>query len=155
MERARAEGSASPRAGHFGISSPVTQPHAVPEWLVSPRSTPTGSKCLSSEPSSPLPLPGLVDMADSISPGSLHRLNVFSHAGSRHVSSEGSAEAAPSRVEEAAEDAQRREVDHQQQQAEAALPKQTVHQVTRMACLDLTAHNYISADVVTIVKILC
>lgn len=138
MERARTEGNNSlrdapnsPQAGHFGATSPLTQPHAVPEWLSSPRRA-SSSRPVSSESSSPaLPVPGLsghVDRADSISPGSLHRLNVFSTPGTRHVSSEGSAGDAPSPCEDEA--ALRQEL-YQQQQADAALPQQTVHQVIR------------------------
>ena len=137
MEGARAEGSTSttdtpnsPRAGRLDTNSPLAQPHAVPEWLISPRSTPTGSKRLSSESSSPLPLPGLPGHADSISPGSLHRLNVFSNPASRRVSSEGSAQAAPNRAEEEGKGALREELAGAQQQSDDVVPKQPVHQVT-------------------------
>ena len=137
MERARAEGSTStigtpnsPRAGRLDTISPLAQPHAVPEWLISPRSTYTGSKRLSSESSGPLPLPGLPGHADSISPGSVHRLNVFSHPASRRVSSEGSAQAAPNQAEEEGKGGLREELACAQQQSGDVAPKQLVHQVT-------------------------
>ncbi|KAL3155727.1 hypothetical protein ABBQ32_012748 [Trebouxia sp. C0010 RCD-2024] len=137
MEGAGMEGNDSQRevlnsaqAGHFDASSPPTQPHAVPDWLSSPRRAP-GSKRVSSESSSPaLPLPGLsghADRADSISPGSLHRLNVFSAPGTRHISSEGSGDGVPTRAEGEAEDALRQEL-YQQQRADVVLPQQTAHQ---------------------------
>ena len=137
MKPARADGSASPRAtqdgsraGQLSTSSPQAQPHAVPEWLISPRSTPTASKRLSSESSSLLPRTGLSGDAESISPGSLHRLNVFSHPGSRRVSSEASAEAAPDQAEKEGQGILREEVAGAQQQSEDVAPKQPVHQVT-------------------------
>lgn len=140
MEGAGMEGNDSQRevlnsaqAGHFDASSPPTQPHAVPDWLSSPRRAP-GSKRVSSESSSPaLPLPGLsghADRADSISPGSLHRLNVFSAPGTRHISSEGSGDGVPTRAEGEAEDALRQEL-YQQQRADVVLPQQTAHQVIK------------------------
>lgn len=136
VERARAEGSASPRdtlnsprAGHLGTTSPQAQPHAVPEWLISPRITPTGSKRLSSESSGLLPQAGLFGHAGSISPGSLHRQSVFSHPGTRPVSSEGSTEAAPVQAEDEVKGASRQELSHAQQQNDDVMPNQALHQV--------------------------
>lgn len=126
-------GTASPRAEHLGAISPQVQPHAVPEWLISPHITPTGSKRLSSESSSPLLQAGLLGHAGSISPGSLHRQSVFSHPGTRPVSSEGSAEAAPIQVEEEGKGTSRQEVGHAQQQNNDAAPNQPTHQVTALA----------------------
>lgn len=140
VERTRAEGSASPRdtpnsprTGHLGTTSPQAQPHAVPEWLISPRITPTGSKRLSSESSSPLLQAGLLGHAGSISPGSLHRQSVFSHPGTRPVSSEGSAEAAPIQAEEEGKAVSRHEFADAQQQKDDATPNQPTHQVTALA----------------------
>lgn len=144
VERARAEGSASPRdtlnspraghldntsprAGHLDNISPQAQPHAVPEWLISPRITPTGSKRLSSESSSPLLQAGPLGHAGSISPGSLHRQSVFSHPGTRPVSSEGSTEAVPIQAEEDGKGASRQELGHAQQ-----APNEATHQVTTL-----------------------
>ena len=170
VERARAEGSASPRdtyegfrAGPLNTTSPQAESHAVPDWLISPCSTPTGSKRLSSEPSSPLSQPGLPGCADIISPGSLHRLNMFSHPASRRVSSEASAEAAPHCAEEEVKGALREELVQAQQQSDDMAPKQPVHQVT-MICscinkfllafqivklhdLDSMVHIHMSAEV--------
>ena len=137
VERARADGSASPRdihdgsrAGQLNTTSLQAQPHAVPDWLISPRSTPTGSKRLSSENSSLLPQPGLPGHADSISPGSIHRLNVFGHPASQRVSSEASAEAAPNRAEEEGKAALKKDVVDALQQNEDVAAKQSAHQVT-------------------------
>ena len=139
MERARTEGNDSqrdvpnsPQAGHFGPTSPLTQPHAVPDWLSSPQRPPSSKPVSSESSSSALPCPGPsghVDRADSISPGSLHRLNVFSAPGTRHISSEGSADGGPTWAEGGAEDAFR-QVLPQQEQAGAASPQQTVQQVS-------------------------
>ena len=121
-------------AGQFALS-PLIRPHAMPEWLSSPRSTPSGSKHASTEPSSAAPLPpaGHADRADSISPGSLHRLNVFSLAGSRRVSSEASAEAAPGLEEEAAEGALKH-VGQQQQQVSTLEANQSSKEVMGLVC---------------------
>ncbi len=83
----------------------------MPDWLSSPegaeaRSSSAGSKRLTPDSSfgggllgSPLgPPPHRA--SESTSPGAIHRTNVFSHPGSRPVSSEGSAEAAPQAVRE-------------------------------------------------------
>ena len=99
-EDSRAEGVFSPsaRAGRSG-GSPLSRPHAVPEWLSSPRSTPSSSKHLTPESTSGL----FDDRTEGISPGSLHRLNVFSQHASRRVSSDASAEAAVGVSEDGAE----------------------------------------------------
>ena len=144
VERARTDGSASPRDTHEGFragplstTSPQAQPHAVPDWLISPRSTPTGSKHLSPESSSPLPQSGLPGRAGSVSPGSLHMLNVFSHPGSRRVSSEASAKAARNWAEEEGKGALREDLVQAQQQSDDNAPKQPVRQVTTIcSCIN-------------------
>lgn len=126
VDQTRAEGIASPRAG---LKSPVTKLHSVPEWLSSPRSISTNSRRLSPEPSRAgalLPsLSGHMDRADSISPGSLHRYNVFSHPGSRRVSSEASAEAATGLNEHEADGAPRQQAASEQPQGSTAVQEQS------------------------------
>lgn len=155
MDRAGTEGNDnrrdvpnSPQAGHFDATSPSTQSHAVPDWLSSPGRAP-GSKRVSSESSSPaLPLPGLLghaDRADSISPGSLHRLNVFSAPGTRHISSEGSGDGGPTQAAGEAEDAVKQEL-YQQQRTDVVLPQQNAQQVieeglSSCSCLPCAANS--------------
>lgn len=92
-------------------TSPGSRGRFVPDWLSSPegaeaRSSSAGSKRLTPDSSfgggllgSPLgPPPHRA--SESTSPGAIHRTNVFTHPGSRPVSSEGSAEAAPQAVRE-------------------------------------------------------
>ena len=79
-------------------SSPQGRSHAVPEWLNSPRGTSTGNNLptLDSFLGGGLlgtPQGHLQGGPESISPGTAHRLSVFSHPHSRRVSSEPSAEA--------------------------------------------------------------
>ena len=97
--------SDSPRPGQVD-TSPGGRGRTVPDWLSSPRSSSAGSKRLTPESSFGGALLGSPlgrhphRASESTSPGAIHRTNVFNHAGSRRVSSEGSAEAAPQAVRE-------------------------------------------------------
>jgi len=100
----------SPRPGQMD-TSPGGRGRSVPDWLSSPEgpeahSSSAGSKRLTPDSSfgggllgSPLGHPPH-RASESTSPGAIHRTNMFSHPGSRPVSSEGSTEAAPQAVRE-------------------------------------------------------